>query len=142
MLRVAAVCMAVILAGVPYTAQAKGDMSLKCTELPELVLGIDEAGYKVSQASYEIETGKCYKLEIKSSGRKEYALRGADFFRNVWVRKLEAGGLEIKATHLYELEYEDEAESELYFTPIRTGTFTLAAAGLEDKGTVVTFNVK
>ena len=50
--------------------------------------------------------------------------------------------MEIKATHLYELEFEDEAEVELYFTPIRPGSYTLAASGLEAKGTVVTFNVK
>jgi len=142
MLRVGAAALAAILAGLPYAAIAKGNMARKCVELPELVLGTDEAGYKVSQSAYELETGKCYKLEIKSSGRKEYALRGADFFRNIWVRKLEAGGMEIKATNLYELEYEDEAESELYFVPISTGSFTLAAMGLEDKGTVVTFNVK
>ena len=123
-------------------AHAAGDLARKCAELPELVLGTDEAGYKVSQETYEVETGKCYKLEITSSGRKEYALRGGDFFRNIWIRKLEAGGMEIKATYLYELEYEDEAESELYFTPIRPGSYRLVAEGLEAKGTVVTFNVK
>jgi len=131
----------IVAVGIPH-AQAAGDLARKCTGLPDLVLGTDEAGYKVSQSVYEIETGTCYKLEIKSSGRKEYALRGGDLFRNIWIRKLEAGGLEIKATHLYELEFEDEAEAELFFTPIRPGSFKLTAEGLEAKGTVVTFNVK
>ncbi len=134
---------AAALASSPFCeARAAGDLVRKCQRLPELVLGTDEAGYKVSQPTYELETAKCYKLEIKSTGRKEYALRGVDFFRNIWIRKVEAGGMEIKATNLYELEYEYEAESELCFTPIRTGTFTLAAAGLEAKGTVITFEVK
>ena len=121
---------------------AKGDLSRKCKTLPELVLGTDDAGYKVSQSTYEIETGQCYKLEIKSSGRKEYAMKGPKFFRNMWVRKIEAGGMEIKAAPIDELEFEDEAECELYFTMIVPGEYKFYAAGLEKKGTVVTFKVK
>ena len=130
------------LAVVVASAQAKGNLARKCAELPELVFGTDEAGYAVSQKEYRIETGKCYELEIKSSGRKEYVLRGANFFRNMWVRKIEAGDVEIKATHLYELEFEDEAEAELFFTMIKPGRYQLAAIGLESKGTVVTFIVE
>ncbi len=132
----------VLAAGVPSDIEAKGDLSIRCKKLPELVLGTDDAGYAVSRKEYRIETGKCYELEIKSSGRKEYVLRGPAFFRNMWVRKIEAGGMEIKATHLYELEFEDEAEAELFFTMIKPGRYTLAAIGLESKGTVVTFVVE
>ncbi|MGI9383043.1 MAG: copper-binding protein [Methyloligellaceae bacterium] len=123
-------------------AEAKGDLSIRCKTLPELVLGTDDAGYAVSQKEYKIETAKCYKLEIKSSGRKEYVLRSANFFRNMWIRKIEAGDIEIKATHLYELEFEDEGEAELFFTMIKPGRYTLTAVGLEEKGTVVTFVVE
>ncbi len=122
--------------------QAKGSLARKCKDLPELVFGVDAAGYAVSQKTYELETGVCYELAIKSTGRKEYAIRGAGFFRNMWFRKIEAGGMEIKATHFYELEFEDEGEAELYFVPIVSGTYQLYAAGLEHKGTVVTFKVK
>ena len=123
-------------------AAAKGDLSTRCKTLPELELGTDDAGYAVSQKEYKIETGKCYKLEIKSSGRKEYVLRGASFYRNMWVRKIEAGGIEIKATHLYELEFEDEGEAELFFTMIKPGKYKLVSVGLEEKGTVITFVVE
>jgi len=133
---------AVVAIALPLQAQGAGDLARKCKKLDPLVLGTDEAGFKVSQPKYELETGECYKLEIVSTGKQEYALRGPEFFRNIWLRKLEAGGMEIKATHLFELEFEDEAEAELYFTPIRPGSYKLAAAGLEAKGTVVTINVK
>jgi hypothetical protein len=126
----------------PLTAQAAGDLSRKCDELPALVFGTDDAGYGVSQKSYKLETGKCYALKIKSTGKKEYAIQGAAFFRNIWLRKVEAGGLEIKATHLVELEYEDEAESEIFFVPIVSGKVSLGAKGLEDKGAVVEFDIK
>ena len=123
-------------------AAAKGNLARKCADLPKLVFGTDEAGFAVSQKTYEVETGKCYELKIVSTGKQEYALQGPGFFRNMWFRKLEAGGMEIKATHFHELEFEDEAEVELYFVPIVSGTYKLYAKGLEKKGTVVTFNVK
>ena len=123
-------------------AIAAGSLAARCEKLPVLVFGTDPAGYKVSQETYELETGKCYRLEISSTGNKEYALRGEDFFRNIWLRKIEAGGMEIKAHSLYELEFENEAKAEIFFVPIQKGNYKLGATGLEDKGTVTTFSVK
>ena len=68
-------------------------------------------------------------------------MKGESFFRNMWIRKVEAGGMEIKAWGLNELEYEDEAESEIFFTMIVPGEYKLSAKGLESKGTVITFKV-
>lgn len=133
-----------IAIGLPLStsAVAEGNLAVRCEALPELTFGVDPTGYKISQESYEIETGKCYQLEIASTGNKEYAIRGADFFRNIWLRKVEAGGIEIKAHSLYELEFENEGSAEIFFVPIVPGTYELAAKGLEDKGTVAKFNVK
>jgi hypothetical protein len=50
--------------------------------------------------------------------------------------------MEIKATHFVELEFEDEAEAELFFVPIASGSYELFAAGLEHKGSKTTFTVK
>ncbi|NJM35427.1 MAG: copper-binding protein [Rhodomicrobium sp.] len=123
-------------------AVAEGNLATKCEELPTLTFGVDATGYKVSQETYEIVTGKCYELEIASTGNKEYALRGAEFFRNIWLRKIEAGGMEIKVHSLYELEFENQASAEIFFVPIVPGSYTLAAEGLEGKGTLATFKVK
>ncbi len=124
------------------SANAAGSLAIRCQELPKLVFGSDITGYKVSQETYELETGKCYELEISSTGNKEYVIRGADFYRNIWLRKVEAGGVEIKAHSLYELEFENEGSLEIFFVPIQQGKFTLTAKGLEEKGTMATFNVK
>ena len=124
------------------SASAKGYLATRPTALPELVLGTDAIGYGVSQKEYQLETGKAYSLEIKSTGAKEYAMVGSDFFDYIWLRKVEAGGLEIKANSLYELEFEDEAECEIFFVPIKPGTYTLSAKGLEHKGVVITFVVE
>jgi hypothetical protein len=123
-------------------AHAEGNLATKCQALPKLVFGTDPTGFKVSQETYDLVTGKCYQLEVSSTGNKEYAIRGESFFRNIWLRKIEAGGMEIKAHSLYELEFEKEGEAEIFFVPIQAGSFTLVAEGLEDKGTKATFNVK
>lgn len=136
----ATLCGALMIAMSP--ASAEGNLSTRCEELPALTFGTDDTGYKVSQETYDIETGKCYELAIASTGNKEYAVRGADFFRNIWLRKIEAGGLEIKAHSLYELEFENEGQAEIFFVPIVPGSYELVAEGLADKGTKATINVK
>lgn len=131
---------AAMLAGAP--AFAKGDLGVKGTKLPELVFGIGDTGYGVSQKAYKVETGKLYELKIKSTGAKECALRAPKFFANVWLRKIEAGGMEIKVPYVHELEYENEGEAEVFFVPIRPGKYELACAGLEERGMSATIIVE
>jgi hypothetical protein len=50
------------------------------------------------------------------------------------LRKVEAGGLEIKAAQLNELEFETEAEVEIFFVPIKPGRYPYGCKGLEDRG--------
>ena len=42
----------------------------------------------MSQKTFELETGKAYRLEISSMGFKEYEFEAEEFFRNIWIRKL------------------------------------------------------
>jgi hypothetical protein len=123
-------------------AQAEGDLTRLPTELSALVLGSEESDYSMSQKRYELETGKAYKLEVISTGRKEYAIRAPEFFASIFLRKVEAGDLEIKAVSLTELEFEQEGEAELYFVPVKPGDFSFYSAGLEGKGMVGTFSVR
>lgn len=126
----------------PSLALAEGDLTTRPTELPALVLGSDESDYAMSQSRYELETGKAYKLEIVSTGRKEYAIRAPEFFASIFLRKVEAGDMEIKAVSLTELEFEREGEAEIYFVPVKPGEFQFYSAGLEGKGMVGTFSVR
>ena len=126
----------------PDEGRAAGYLATKPIELEELVLGTDPIGFNVSVKEYNLETGQAYSLVIKSSGFQEYAIVAPDFFDFIWLRKVEAGGLEIKANSIYELEFENESEAEIFFVPIRPGTYEMYAKGLKEKGTVVTINVK
>lgn len=123
-------------------ALAAGNLGSKPTALPELVLGNDDSGFGVSQKDYELETGKSYSLMIKSTGKQECAWEAPGLFRNSWVRKVEAGGLEIKAPYVTELEFENAAEAEIFVVPIVPGEYEWACDGLADKGLSGRFIVK
>ena len=124
----------VLLSAAALGVQAKGDLTRKPQALPDLVLGSEVSDYAMSQKSYQLETGKAYKLNIVSSGLKEYAIEAPDFFASIFLRKVEAGGMEIKATSLTQLEFEDAGEAEIYFVPVKPGNFRFFSRGLEGKG--------
>jgi hypothetical protein len=123
-------------------ARAEGDLALKVTKLDDLVLGTGEAGFGVSKKSYDLVTGRAYSLMIKSTGSKECAWEAPEFANTIWLRKVEAGEVEIKAAYLTELEFEREGEAEIFFVPIRPGKFQWRCRGLEAKGMAGTFAVK
>jgi hypothetical protein len=131
MLTTVVMLMSVMAAG--EIVMAEGNLSRRPVALPELELATQD-GFGISQTEYQIETGKAYKLEIRSTGIEECAFRADEFFRNIWLRKVEAGGLEIKAAQLNELEFETEAEVEIFFVPIKPGRYPYGCKGLEDRG--------
>jgi uncharacterized cupredoxin-like copper-binding protein len=123
-------------------AIAEGDLTTRPEKLPDLVLGTEDDFFSMSQKQYDLETGKAYKLKIISSGMTEYAWVAPEFFQTIYLRKVEAGDMEIKAISLTELEFEQEGEAEIYFVPIKPGEYEFYAEGLEEKGMLGTFNVK
>lgn len=133
---------ALLLTLLATPALAAGNLGSKPTALPELVLGTGDTGFGVSQADYEMETGKSYSLKIKSTGAQECAWVAEGFFARVWLRKVEAGGLEIKGPYLTELEFETAAEAEIFVVPIVPGEYVWACEGLADKGLTGKFIVK
>ena len=135
------ICLAILFV-VAEVALAKGYLATRATRLPDLVLGTDNTGFGLSQKEYKLETGKAYRLKIVSTGKHEYAMVAPEFFDFIWLRKVEAGGMEIKANAIYELEFENEAEAEIFFVPIRPGTYEMKAKGLEIRGMVIKFVVR
>ena len=123
-------------------ARAEGDLGVRGTKLEPLMIGLGDSGYGVSKTSYELTTGKLYQLMIKATGAKECAWEAPQFAATIWLRKVEAGGVEIKAPTLTELEFEKESEAELFFVPVRTGTFPWRCRGMEARGMAGAFVVK
>lgn len=143
MMRVLLLRLAVFAAAIAGdAARAAGDLSLRPERLPDLVIGTDDTGFGLSQAAYALETGKSYRLKIVCKGQHQYALVAPDLFDNIWLRKVEAGNMEIKANRIFELEFERAAQAEIFFVPIRPGSYRMHAKGLESKGVVIVFTVK
>ena len=134
--------LALSLIAVPALARAEGDLALKPEKLPDMVLGLGEAGFGVSQKDFTLSTGKAYRLKIRSTGEKECAWQAPQFTNFIWLRKIEVNKVEIKASHVYEIEMEREGEAEIFFVPIRPGEYAWGCKGLESKGMTGRFIVK
>jgi hypothetical protein len=128
--------------GLSGLASAEGYLALKPEKLPDLELGLGETGYGVSQKDYSLTTGKAYRLKLKSTGQKECAWAAPELANYIWLRKVEVNNVEIKASHVYEIEMEREGEAELFFVPIRPGEYAWGCRGLESKGMAGKFIVK
>ncbi len=137
-----AVLAATALTTLPALALAAGDLATRATKLPELHIGGGAAGYDMSQKTYDLESGKAYRLNIKATGAHSCTLRGQDFFNAMYIRQIAAGEAEILNPTLSGLDFDDPSEAELYFVPVRTGKFTIGCVGLEQKGMTVTISVK
>ena len=134
--------LAISLIAAPALAFAEGDLALRPEKLPDMVLGLGEAGFGVSQKDFTLSTGKAYRLKIRSTGEKECAWQAPQFTNFIWLRKVEVNKVEIKASHVYEIEMEREGEAEIFFVPIRPGEYAWGCKGLESKGMAGRFIVK
>ena len=88
--------LAISLIAMPALARAEGDLALKPEKLPDMVLGLGEAGFGISQKDFTLSTGKAYRLKIRSTGEKECAWQAPQFTNFIWLRKVEVNKVEIK----------------------------------------------
>ncbi|MFN7004203.1 MAG: hypothetical protein ACK4NW_12340 [Roseinatronobacter sp.] len=119
-----------------------GDLSSLPVELDALQVGTGDNGFGMEPAEYQMQTGQAYRLKIQAVGWHECNWEAPRFFQNTWLRKIEAGGMEIKVAQLNELEMDMDGEAELFFVPIRPGTYTFGCRGLEDRGMTGVFVVQ
>ncbi len=142
MSRLSLLVLACIVVALPRVTAAEGDLALKAEKLPDMVVGLGDAGFGVSQKDYSLTTGKAYRLKLKSTGQKPCAWEAPVFMNFIWLRKVEVNKVEVKASHVYEIEMEREGEAEVFFVPIRPGEYAWGCRGLENKGLAGKFIVK
>lgn len=111
----------------------------RATDLPPIELS---AGKPLAQAPYEIETGKYYRLVIRSDGSQELAITGPEFFRNVWINEVVINDIEVRPLGLDSLEFDAEGEATISFVPIRPGRFELRIPGTTGASQRAEFVVK
>lgn len=100
------------------------------------------SGQPLTEAPYELESGKYYEIEIEADGSAEIALVGPDFFRNVWIDEIVVNDLEIRPLGVDSLEFDDEGVMEISFVTIRPGSFSLQIPGTTSDSQKAVFNVK
>jgi hypothetical protein len=123
-------------------SHAAGDLTRRTQALPDLKFGSEQSDYAVSQKEYQLETGVAYQLKVIADGQKECAFQAPEFSQAIYLRKIEAGGIEIKALGLVELEFEDAGQAEIFFLPIKPGSYPFYCKGLQNKGMEGRFVVK
>jgi hypothetical protein len=104
--------------------------------LDPLRFGSETDNSYMEPREYRLKVGQGYRWKIQATPGAEYALVAPAFFRNIWIRKVEAGEVEIKAATLDELEFENGGEAELFFVAIRPGTYEYGSKGMMERGVV------
>jgi uncharacterized cupredoxin-like copper-binding protein len=104
--------------------------------LEPLLLGSETDTTHMAPKEYRLKVGQGYRWKIVASDQSEYAFVAPAFFRNIWIRKVEAGDVEIKAATLDEIEFESGGEAELFFVAVRPGTYDFGSRGLMERGLV------
>lgn len=142
MTRIATLAAASALALGSAAFAAGGDLATQPIELEALQVGTGDNGFGMEPNEFHMQTGQAYRLKIQAVGWHECNWQAPRFFQNAWLRKIEAGNMEIKVAQLNELEMDSDGEAELFFVPIRPGTYQFGCRGLEDRGMTGSFIVE
>ncbi len=126
----------------PSAAQILDPSVHKLERLTPLQFGSEENPASMEPREYKLKVGKGYRWKIQASDLNEYALVAPSFFRNIWIRKVEVGGVEIKTGILDEIEFEDGGEAELFFVAVRPGTFEFGQKGMMERGVIGKFIIE
>ena len=130
--------LALLMSSAP--AWAEGNLAARAERLPELRIDGAE-GFSVTR--YEVETGTYYRWRIESDGRDEYKLLAPELMRNSWVDQVSIDDKEVKPLGgLYAVEFDDAGEIDIYFVPIRPGTYEFYVEGYAADGMRGSFVVK
>lgn len=114
----------------------------KLERLTPLQFGSEANPASMEPREYKLKVGQGYRLKIQASDLNEYAFVAPNFFRSIYIRKIEVGGVEIKAPTFDEIEFESGGEAELFFVAVRPGTFEFGPKGMMERGTVGKFVVE
>lgn len=138
---VVATAFAVMLAGTAH-AQFLDPAYHNLERLEPLVLGSEDNDFHMEPKEYRLKVGQGYRWMIRAENDFEYGVVAPELFRNIWIRKVEIGDIEIKTPSLDEIEFEDDGEAELFFVTVRPGNYEFGVRGMQDRGMVGTIIVE
>lgn len=135
-----AVLSAIALFLIAAPANAEGNLAAAPERLPDMEL--DSAALTMTPNQFELETGKYYRWRIVHDGGEEFSIVAPDLFRNSWINQVIINDLEIAPFGLYAVEFDDEGIIDIWFVPIRPGSYDFWVEGYEERGMLGTFTVK
>jgi len=104
---------------------AGGDLSRQTPVALKVLLGAKNNEFTISPKTWNLETGKLYKLTLVNEGKVKHEWVASEFTLTIWTRKVEVGGVEVKGV-INEIELQPGAKADWYFVPIRTGEYEMA----------------
>jgi hypothetical protein len=117
---------------VALSAMAEGNLASNATRLPNMA--INSVDLTLSITDFTVETGKYYRWSIIHDGREEMQLVAPDLFRNSWINQVVINDLEVQPMGLYAVEFDDEGQIDIWFVPIRPGSFEFWIDGYRERG--------
>jgi uncharacterized cupredoxin-like copper-binding protein len=135
-------CMALIVIAADAKAQFLDPAYHNLERLEPLILGSEDNSFFMEPKEYRLKVGQGYRWMMKAETDFEYGVIAPQFFRNIWIRKVEIGDVEVKTATLDEIEFEDVGQAELFFVAIRPGTYEFAVRGMQERGMVGTIIVE
>jgi hypothetical protein len=109
MKRITTLAAASLLAMSGAASAIGGDLATQPIELEALQVGTGDNGFGMEPNEYQMQTGQSYRLKIQAVGWHECNWQAPRFFQNAWLRKIEAGNMEIKVAQLNELEMDQNS---------------------------------
>ena len=130
MRRVIFFCLLTILI-VPASVFSEGDLTRRATRLDPVLI---DANTGFSNKLYTLNTGEYYRWRFKGDGRDEYTLIIPELFKHAWLERIVVEDVEIPVRNLSEFTLEGESEIDIYFIPIRQGSYEYFVEQLRNEG--------
>lgn len=110
---------------------AEGNLAKRAIRLDAVEI---DAVNGFSITSINLETGKFYRLRIVSDGRDEYKFMAPELFENSWIEQISIEDKEVKPYGLRAVEFDDEGTIDVFFLPVRPGTYSFYIEHLKTQG--------
>ena len=114
-----------------FSAIAGGDLTRRAERLQPLFI---DANLGFSTKQYLLETGVYYRWRFQGDGRDEYTMTIPDLFNNTWLERIVVDDIEIPISRLVEFTLEGDSELDIYFIPVRPGSYLYYVEPLRSMG--------
>ena len=115
----------------PISVFSEGDLTRRATRLDPVFI---DANTGFSEKLFTLSTGQYYRWRFQGDGRDEYTVLIPDLFEHTWLERVVVEDVEIPIQTLSEFTLEGESEIDIFFIPIRQGSYEFYVEQLRSEG--------